>query len=222
MPTNAAIIGLPEVVEEYYYDLQAQNEVLINKIVNEYTPDGYLHCRKTFDAKGEHAYSQKWGYDEYGNVIYELDPMGNEIKRFYDQNSNLIEEIQEGVRIVCEYDYSNRLVRKAEFHEDGSQFEYRYVYDLKGNKISETDRFGNLKQNRYDAFDRPIETVLPAVPTINHEAFYPMETYGYDVQNNKTEGMDANGNTTRKSFNIRGKPCRITYPDGGKRGLPIT
>jgi len=212
--TTTYPIGLPEVVEEYYYDFTTQIEILLKKSVNQYSSEGYLIQQDVFDNQESLKISRSWNYDAYGNVILEVNPVGNEISRSFDQNSNLIEENCEGVRVQCEYDLSNRLIRTTEIHDDGFRAMYSHTYDLKGNRLTESDRLGNVIQYKFDAFNRMIEKVTPALHD-GDGVSYPTESYGYDVLNNKTEVIDANGNITTTLFTVRGTPYKIIHPDGG-------
>ncbi|NGX42582.1 MAG: tRNA nuclease WapA [Chlamydiae bacterium] len=208
-PTTTAPIGLPEVEEEFYYDLEQGIEILVKKSINQYSKKGQLIERKIYDAQGEFAFSQCYSYDNHGNVIRETDPTGIETARCFDQNDLLVEETRDGLQKRFDYDFSNRLISQTELHDDGFQSKVSSTYDLRGNKLSETDRFGNEKKFKHDAFGRLLELTYPSI-----DGACPTEIYSYDIFNNCVECTDANEEKTRTAYTLRAEPYQIESPDG--------
>ena len=58
-------------------------------------------------------YSKKWRHDAFGNVIEEINPLGEAVYRTYDKNNNLksIRGPHPDFECRYDYDYMNRLIR---------------------------------------------------------------------------------------------------------------
>lgn len=99
------------------------------------------------------------------------------------------------------------------------QFTARYSYDLLGRKISSTDRFGNSTLFEYDAFDRLTKIIYPEVFDENHNVIRPTMTYTYNLFGHQLTFQDPKGFITTKSYNLRGDPSKIIYPDGSSESF---
>ena len=189
-------IGTPEVIEEKYVDMNDKKVVLLKKTVNHFDVFGNITRQDSFDANGDHRYSIKREYKD-GLLVLETDPMGNEIRYFYDRNQNLIKEQRLTTSLEYTYDLENRLVSTVEKDNAGNCFEVRCSYDAAGNKISETDRFGYETTYIYDDLDR--------IQSVTHPENQKY-TYSYDLFDNPIIINDFKGNSTQKTYNIWGRP----------------
>nr|HEV8053082.1 DUF6531 domain-containing protein [Parachlamydiaceae bacterium] len=215
-PTSTQPIGLAEIVEEYYLIPLTNQEKLTSRQENTYSIDGKLLCQKTYDCNGQYCFNKEWEYDEHGNVLKEIDPLGQITTYRYDQNDNRIFQQTPNLeyRTFFKYDYVNRLIAQKDVYRNGLEMVTSYSYDCMGNKISSTDKYGNTTQYRYDEFGRQIERVYPSVLDISGELVSRVDKIAYDQMNNPCEKTDANGNTTKILYTARGKPYLTTYPNG--------
>ena len=134
-PRKKIPIGLPEIIEEKYLDLKTGNEHLLMKIVCEYTKQGLLTTKTTFDANDQYAFAESWTYDAHGNIETETNALGETLERKYDKN-NLKEQERVGshFKIKNDYDYSNRLIKQEELHDDQIKYTTAYQYNYLGQK----------------------------------------------------------------------------------------
>lgn len=198
--------GLPAYTEEKYYDFESNDEKLLERIVYNYSREGWVFQEDHFDSLEQFTYALKKEYDTHGNVTLEQNPDGMQIVRRYDTQNNLLFEQFPFYHIDYKYDLSNRLTKKTETHPDVT-FEYHYAYDLKGNKISSTDPYGHTTRYEYDEFNRLIKIHVPkdqGTATWNSS---------YDVLGNVIAVTDPYNHTTQKSYTIRGQPVDIMYAD---------
>ena len=214
--TSSVPIGLPETIEEFYLDLSSNREVLLKSTVNTYSPQGYLTSQVIYDSQEILAFRQELVYDAMGNVIEETDPLGHKTWYQYDANGNCIFKQSPNLDYhnAYQYDFSNRLIREEEIYSDGKHLAQTYSYDLKGNKVSSTDIYGNTTRYIYDPFDRLIKKILPSVPDADGNLYHPVETYCYDIANNLTQKTDGNGAVTNLAYTAWGNPYLIQHPDG--------
>lgn len=200
--TQSFPLGLPEVIEERYVDLSSGDEKVLIKTVHQYDSGGRL-CQKTiFDSEGKLAYTQSWTYNDRGDVIKEIDPLGQVIIREYDDHGNKIfEETPSHVRYKNTYDFMNRLIRE----EESGILSKSCRYDRKGNRIAAIDIYGNETKTLFDPFGREKKVIYPDGSSIEKS---------YDLLGNVTCIKDAKGAATFYKYTLHGKPFQISYPDG--------
>lgn len=212
---QAPCIGLPEVVEELYWDKPAGQFVSLKKMANIYDAYGHLLQQHHYDNAGNLAYTLNWQYNEQGLVVAETDALGQLITKKYDANGNLT--FEQGPRTDYyknyEYDFANRLIRVEEVDSQGHVLAMTYRYDLAGNKTAEIDSHGNETLYRYDEFNRLIRVMSPSIMAKNGTMINPTTCYAYDCLGNRIAITDARGYVTRKEYNLRGQPTTIYYPD---------
>ncbi len=118
---------------------------------------------------------EMYEYDDFGRMIakqdrdgvtfnYEYDQLGNltkiitpyyEIKRVYDGNGNLIEEIDgNGNSTKYEYNHNDQLIKTI--HPSG--LEEETVYDEENNILLKKDNLGVIEENEYDGFNNLIKS----------------------------------------------------------------
>ena len=171
-------------------------EKLLKKIHCVYSKEGYREQQDVYDAEENHRYSLYWKYDAHGNVIKEVNALGDTIIKDYDDNDNWIKE--EGPRFGDKkeygYDFSNRLI-SVTTTEGEKQWAIHYAYDLVGNQTTIIDRYGNETQYKYDDFNRLIKTLYPPVEGVQYET-----EIGYDDFDRPIQETDARGFVTKKDI----------------------
>lgn len=215
-PRTTAPVGVPERIDEFYLDLKTDNEILVQRVFSDYFIEGRLKKQDHYDSNGVYQYSLRWDYDKHGNIIEEVNAIGQVIKRKYDDNDNLIYEKgpSSEYETLLSYDCSNRLIHSEEIHNDGTRVTISHFYDFIGNRIKTIDRWGNTTLFFYDEFSRLIRTKGMSVTDENGNLIQPETTTEYDIAGNPIIVRDAKGNATTTTFNARGKPTSITHPDG--------
>lgn len=209
-PRETAPFGVPEIIEDYSLDLETNQECLLKMQVNHFSSEGRLIKQDHFDSERNYAFSLHWEYDAYGNVILEADALGHQTHRRYDANSNLI--FEQGPRSDCRkeyfYDYANRLIRIDEVHPE-RRLSTLFHYDKLGQKTASIDCYGNETKYEYDEFNRVTKVISPS---IGGERGITEKIY--DALGNVSHTIDPLKNITSASYNLRGKPVQILYPDG--------
>lgn len=214
-PRTSIPVGVLERVEEYVLDRELGQEILVKKMVQDFTPSGKLLARHVYDANDEYCYTLNWEYDSKGNVILETDPLGQVTHRSYDRNNNLILEKGPDARYETRhyYDFSNRKICTQEVHADGQIFSTHYKYDYVGNCISFVDRYGNETLYTYDDLNRLVQTTYPLLET-KEGVIAPVTRKEYDFVGNVTKEVDAKGQAVTKTYTATGKVTSVETPDG--------
>jgi len=218
-PTKHRPIGLPGVIEEYFFNLNTNQEELLSRIENKYSRQGHLLCQKTYDCNGDFSYLKEWSYDSFGNVVQEIDPLGQITTYKYDKNNNLIYQQTSNLEFHTEYtyDFVNRLIREDKvfnYGENGSFLVNAYSYDYMGNCIAKTDKYHNTINYIYDEFSRLIERIYPSTLNVKGHFFNARDIVSYDCLNNPCVKTDSNGHSLKRKYTAWGKPYIIEYPDG--------
>ncbi|WP_042282548.1 RHS repeat-associated core domain-containing protein [Candidatus Protochlamydia sp. R18] len=208
-------VGLPEIIEEKALDLKKKQEVLINKLVNVYDDQSNLLSCTTYDANGQYAFTEKRTYNAIGQVLLQIDAVGKESGFGYDGIGNRISVSipQDGKHITITFDFHNQPTQITEITAEG-QFTISNTYDSLGRKICSTDRYRNSTIYEYDAFHRLVKVIHPKVLDENNQIIRPSFSYTYDLFGNVLTTEDPKGDVIAKSYNLRGSPTRINYPDG--------
>ncbi|GAB4188443.1 MAG: hypothetical protein Tsb0015_08480 [Simkaniaceae bacterium] len=151
-------------------------------------------------------------YDQAGRCVYATDPLGRESRYKYDDFGNVIWEKNpdKDTEIHYRYDFSNRLLEKKEITSDGLIYAEHYGYDLKGNRIKTIDAFGNETIHKYDSYGNEQATIFPK----NLQEKSPKIQRTFNLSHQIASETDGEGNTTKKSYNVLGKPTKIIKPDG--------
>jgi len=207
---------LPETITEYAYDLEKGRKVQLSHREFIYNAQGQVTEEKHFDADNKLAFCLTSKYDSRGRLITSTDALQRTFKFRYDENNNKISEelIDSGISTTFVYDKMNRLIEKTERHSDGEKLTESYLYDAVGNLIVTKDTFGNETYIEYDDLNRPIKNIFPKVRNEKRELHTPTILQSYDEANNIISKTLQNGATTTTSYNIRGQPIEVCYPDG--------
>lgn len=216
IPRKSNPIGLPEVVEEKYVDVKTGEERLLKKWMHHYDENGRLRAKELFDASSASLCTFEWKYDAHGNVIREINPLGQKTIRRYDANDNMIYEQGPNPEFHKEfvYDYSNRLVRADEIHTNGLLLSEAYRYNYLSQKVGFTDIYGNETTYEYDDFGNQTKTLLPPVVNGSGKPTIYSDAKAYNLFNAVKVATDFKGHTTTTDYNIRAKPIHTVYADG--------
>ena len=208
-------IGLPQIIEEKYLNLSTKKEELIKKVENFHDAFGQIVKQDFYDAKGQFRYSLKYEYDAHGNILQEVDPLGNTSTYSYDENDSLITEQYPGTPFYTRhtYDHANRLTCSEDVHPSFT-LTSRQEYNFLNQKTSTIDCYGHETNFEYDNLGRLTKTTYPVLFNEDHSTCRPYESYEYDVANNPMTKIDLLGYRTDILYNIRGQPYNIRYYDG--------
>ncbi|MBA3722574.1 MAG: hypothetical protein H0W88_09260 [Parachlamydiaceae bacterium] len=214
-PRSIAPYGLPEKIEVFYLNFSSGQEVLLNRQICSYSPEGRLIKQDHFDADGHLSHSLSWEYNAHGKVTKETNANKQSLIRAYDDNDNLIKECGDHLDHITthEYDFSNRLIKTEKKYLDNLTFATNFKYDYIGNLISQIDSYGHETKYQYDDFNRLVNTTNP--PVANQDGALTTSTtqIEYDAIDNPILAVDARGNRTQKSYNARGQHTSIINPD---------
>lgn len=214
-PSKTAPIGLPEIVEEKYLDFNTNSERLLKKIVNKHSPEGYLQQQEHYGSDGLLAYTLNWEHNKLGKVTSETNALGDVTTYTYDDNGNKkTQTLPNGTEKEFTYDFSNRLIKEEESWTNGNRFVTLHAYNTLSQLVETIDIFGNKTTYSYDGLGRVTEICYPPVVDDQGKLQIPRKSTKYDALHYPIEVTDANGNVTKYLNTIRGKPYKITYPDG--------
>lgn len=125
-----------------------------------YTADGLLES--VVDARGAapdqaDAFRSSLVWDTAGNLLEQLDPLGNAVRRAYDAVGNLLSVTDGSGTTRYTYDAADRL---TEVHSsDGSTT--GYAYDGVGSLLTRTDARGGITRYAYDQANQLVEQTSP-------------------------------------------------------------
>ncbi len=155
--------------EEELFDPLTQAPILVGA-----TPDGVVVTEWTLAPASmplvrvnDNQHKTTYKYDTVNRISSVTDAVGNEVRKFYDLNSNLVNEETTELSSVMgnpdeffsdhyEYDALNR--QTARIDNVGNRSETRY--DSRGNQVVMTDPVGNVTRRAYDGLNRMLQTEL--------------------------------------------------------------
>jgi RHS repeat-associated protein len=164
----------------------------------------------TIDARGNQAVTD---LDELGRVVRMTDPMGNKIETTYDVRGNktaearIDREVDGSTRTFTttyEYDGENRLVSII---DPQGQTAAQYEYDVRGNRITETDGEGNVTRFEYD---------LNGQRTNRTDPEGGQTVYYYDASNRLEWIEDAKSHRTTFQYDAYGNLVEEKRVDGAR------
>ena len=146
-------------------------------------------------------------YSSEGLLIQKDFYVGNDIlkynlKMIYDDKGEILEVI----------DSRNKPAKEVNEPENALQYRYNQFQQ----PIAQIDKYGNETEYVYDTFGRLTQTIYPAVLDQHDQLFRPTVKQDYDVRDRVNRIQDANGNICHNSYNSRGQPTLLLYPDGSK------
>ena len=214
-PQQEFPFGVPKTKREYYLDLNTGKEKLLKKSCYTYNQMAKVTREDVYDANETFAYSKSFAYDAHGNLLEEVDPLGQVTQYRYNENDDKIfSKGPNGVEHHHSFDQAGRLIEEKQIHPDGKTFVVSHRYDYLNQRIATTDWYGNETLFTYDAFGRCIEI---SHPQMGGER--PVEQREYDHYGNVTCLTQPDGYQTKVSYNLYGKPLSIEYPDGAKESF---
>ena len=215
-PRKQFPIGLPEKIQEYYYDLSTGESHLVKQLINHHSPEGRILSQEHYGSDGVLAYTLHWDYDNLGNVIEETNAIGETITRIFDERGNKKEEHgpNTDAHTVFEYDHADRLIKETEIWTNGQTFTTIHRYNTLSQKIATIDPNGRETSFSYDRLGHLTKTVHPGVYDLSGELIHPKTETLYNIMGQDIAGSDANGHWTKREYTIRGQLCKIHYPDG--------
>lgn len=202
-------IGLAEVVDEYTSDNK-----LLKQTLNTFSNHGRVIEQKILSSHGETLEHHTYEYDHRGRPNKISNYKGEEIILAYDKAGNMTSRKSGTIESKFVYLHGKH-VQTIEADSEGKQTCTTYDYDLKGNRVSETDTYGNKTYFTYDPWGRISKCIFPSVLNENDLSYNSTIDYEYDHFNRCTKKSISN-ETTSTSYNIRGKPTQIIYADGTK------
>jgi RHS repeat-associated protein len=153
------------------------------------------------------GHTNSFQYDNTGNLLMEVDPLGNTTRNIYDGAGNLTNTTQ--------YDASNNPVTSSSsVYTNGklvmtlnaySQTNATFGYDQFGNLTNTTDASGFSHGFSYDANGNQTASSYRWTPPGGGSAVPVTTTTLYDAQNRVIQTIDALGNTNRTFYNALGK-----------------
>ena len=208
LSSNAHCLHMPEWTEEYFWD--GSKEQLLRKTHYTYDKRVNVTCEKIYDANEQFCYEIAREFDAQGNILWEIDPIGQKIEQIYDPKGLL----------KTRYDCSKKLKEERSYNKNGSVIQ-----------IDETADSGEIHATRYeyDSLDRLTKTTDYLGATTEQEPdplsgqarlikgpFGEISTFSYDSFGNQISFTNALGNTTKYGYNIFGDRTSVLYPDGAR------
>ncbi len=128
-----------------------------------------------------------------GDAVREVGPTGSITTRTFDNDHRLLSETTVvGLEDSVENGETNDLTISN-------------TYDLNGNQLTSTDKYGNVTRTGYNGHNQP---------TSQTDAFGNTTQTGYDPHGLPTSIRDVNGNVTSLKFDARGNPTEIRDDNG--------
>ncbi|MEI8124759.1 MAG: RHS repeat-associated core domain-containing protein, partial [Parachlamydiaceae bacterium] len=211
----------PSVIEKFCIDMRSGQSLLESKEILSYDLSGKVVSKEIFGPNGSLEDLLSYAYDYFGRVIRESNKEGNGWEKEYDVRGNvIIERVFDKGQLLGEtdtlYDRVGRAIRIDTIDSKGKISTKTIRYNVSGEKIDVTDDLGNTTEYQYDGIGRVSKALFPIVITENEETASPVENYSYDIFNNRTGYVDANGGITTSAYTIRSKLCEQVYPDGSR------
>lgn len=212
-PQNGLVIA----ANEFYWDRQTGQEILIKRSEYAYSPQNQIIEEAVYDANRTYRYTLYTAYDRYGHIIRKTMPLGQENTYRYNNNGHLLESKEVGSnRKIYTVDLAGRPKACQEIDEEGNCRTTYSHYDAKGRLLSQTDSRGNRTDQTYDAFGRCLTTTFPAVETEDGEPIFPQVSYTYDDLGNVASMTTPQGHVVKTTYNSFRKPIHVIEADGAE------
>ena len=175
----------------------------------------------TQNGSEEKSKIYKYTYDQMGQLVSTIDPMGKESSQTYDVLGNVLStKDADGGETVYTYDKTGNLLSET----NSIGYEKTYKYDSLGRPVSETDGEGREIKYTYDSYGRliKVEDTDGSTDLIYDEYGNLSEVndksgtiaYSYDNYDRITEVTDARGKTVKYAYDEIGNIISLTYPGG--------
>lgn len=154
------------------------------------------------------ANTTTWQYDDRGNLIKEINTLGNSVEISYDATFNFPTSIKDpkGGITSFNYDSSGRLLSTT----DAAGNIIGNEYDARGLRTKSTDPRGGASEFGYDAAGRLVSVKDPLGHIIG---------LAYDAAGNVASTTDALGRGTSFAYDLANRLTQRTNPDGSVRAL---
>lgn len=214
---QAPAIFFPETIEEKYYDLSSKKERLLKKSFFYYSLRNEVIREDVYDGSAQLRYSLHYKYNDAGQLVEKIDPLGRKSTYSYDGSENCVEAREGGEPCIKKmmYDASNRLVAVQEIGDRIPRSSF-YAYDHKHNLICSTDFQGHRTFYDYDGFGRCVRTVFPEVVNGDNHLYTPVVKVAFDACGNVISMTDGRGFTTLCSYNFYKKTVKSIDADGSE------
>lgn len=172
----------------------------------------------TYDQKGKllqktirnlQTGQEEWtaySYDSEDKMM-EITTSQGEITRFFEREKRTTSQ---NIESIATYSKEGHLIQEETYKKGKLTDSRKYFHGPSGLVISSEDQGGNKTTFSYDCFGRLIEEKLP--PVDGRES--PIKTYAYTILDQITVQTDPMQISTRITYNARGKPLLIEFPDG--------
>lgn len=205
------VSGLPEVIQEFYWDFDTSRLKLLRKTKLTYQNQKVVE-EAVYDAEGVYRYTIYTAYDKFGNVKSRTNPIGQENTYEYDDIGLLKRSKEVGSsEKVFSYDAVGRLISCLETEYDKVT---STAYDSKGRVLCQVDSRGNTTQYSYDSFGNRISSLFPSVYDQQEEVYQPQLVCEYNIRGDLVSSTNSDGHTTKTSYNSLRKPTCIIQADG--------
>ncbi|MBS0621988.1 MAG: RHS repeat protein, partial [Verrucomicrobia bacterium] len=214
---TAPFLHLPESIEELC------DQGLLKRTHLAYDERGNVVRETVYGADGHLAYAIDREYNERGDILSEINPLGQRATYSYDERGRLITTQPFSNRLTTTnfYDLQGRLLQSTDHGDEGTVHTTSYSYDFKDRCTQKTDPLSNITSYIYDPLtDKPLQ--------INQSQILTSSTY--DALGREISKTDANGNITTTTYNQEKvydphgnliSQADQVYVDGRKTGLQI-
>ncbi len=201
--------GMPERVEERYYDVASSQEKCLKTTILHYSAQLHVNRQDILDAQGTLCYSLFFEYDNVGRVIAKSDPLGHWTRFTYDEQGRCtrIEHTEEHFDILQTYDVQGNLLQVEQVTHDGLKHTESYLYNALGSKVATIDYLGNITRHHPDPLGRSKGTDYPNGS---------QERFEYDAMSCPVRQISRSGAVTTARYNAYGNPLEIHHPDGSE------
>ena len=180
-------IGLPETIEERYWDRTSGEEPLLRKSWLHYDERNLVISKDIFDSHNQHRLTLNTRYDKAGRVVEESSSEGP----LPDGFSRKFWRCPRSQMDALEKNEPERTIRLAT-SSDPHGVVTTYSYDFLNHPVKEVSEIPQLEG--------------PPLPTLIQREF--------DLFGNCTKEVDALGTLFERTYNARGQLLSHTYPDG--------
>ena len=207
--------GLPDEINEFYYDIKNQSEKLIRRVQLKYNSSLRVAREAVFDSLANYRYTINTSYNAKGKITSQTTPLG--LKNQYIYNSlGLLTKIKEVSKPTKNYSYDSmsRPYCCTEIDFKKNRKEIYTTYDLKGRLISKKDHRGRVTNQKFDSFGRCVETQLSEIVDDEGLLYNPIIQFSYDIEGNIISYKTPLNEETATFYNLYKKPCKIVQADG--------
>jgi RHS repeat-associated protein len=153
-----------------------------------------------FTAPGGSSYAYR--YDDHGNLVREVDPLGHVIQLGYQPSPKRLTSSTDPNGNTTDYSYNSSGNLLAITYPNGSQ--ERFSYDPLGNLVESINGRGDAILYQYNTAGQLTRKVFADGTHID---------YVYDAHGNLTSATDSTGTTTLQ-YDAADRLVQITYPSG--------